>query len=234
MNDNEQNPILAFIGKLIVIFRIFAVIIMPFIMYAHSKQLRQTLREEKTAPEHRKYIKDILKMYFCLSVLYVIVFYHLIQDFIPNHAVVVFWLDVIVGIPGIIYYYFTDNSVLAAGDPTAFIVVTITIFVIGFGYYFFKVQVLWRKDADFYGNWIPNAETVRKQDEYYNQQEAEFRKAMAAKVAHDWNHPEGDKDVWDKMSTQEQEDAERVWDEKNEQLSDAMSRCPRADCYSKK
>lgn len=85
-------------------------------------------RRSASSKHERKYWTNQIVQCWCILYIAAAIYFHLFQDFLPGgfdlHAKIVDWVDTVMGLPGLIWYIYTDRTVARSGDSSQFLFVT--------------------------------------------------------------------------------------------------------------
>lgn len=237
MHDSSEveHPFLSFLNRLIALYWIFLLLVIPLLALMRIGRAYRRRRETKDKYE-KKYWSNQITQYWCILYIAVWLYYTLFQDFMPvsfeTQGVVTDWFNAVMGIPGLIWYSFTDRAVAKAGDTTQFVFITFwaVLIILSVNLILDYMKVYGYLDD---GVWIAPDRANRKRLAQFDKEEAQARalskRMKAHEMTHPMNHPE-----WKRWSKAKKDQAERQWKAEREALWKEDEQCPRASYFDAK
>lgn len=240
MSQNSQEGLFAMIARLwrafVVLYWVSLFFFFPIFALrkiAESSKRRRASRKK----EERTYWSVQLVQYSCFLYIAVCLYYHLFQDFlgvfstVETQAKITWIFEFATGIPGFVWYFFTDRQIAMNGNATDFAVATL-LGVLGLVVVLVIIDYLEiYGDLNAAGDWVPPARVVRRENEQFDREEAPYQALSKQwyehKLQHPSNHP-----TWYELSEEQRGRLNAKWEAERAELWKKMEECPRASYFT--
>jgi|GEM_PF-4434208 len=231
MSYNSESGLFATIERLwrtlVASFWIFLLFFIPALALAGIGRAYRRRRAASSKYERRYWSNEIVQCW-CILYLAAVIYFHLFQDLLPGsfdvHAKIVDLVDTVMGLPGLIWYIYTDRAVARSGDSSQFLFVTFWAILI---LLFITLLVDYMKvfgSMGMDGLWEAPDHVNKKRIAEREKRDAPIRALSAEwfdlQRAHPRNH-----DAWAELSAEQREKVTAKWDAKKEDLFERLEQC---------
>lgn len=198
MSNNSDSGFFAMIDRLwrafTAMYWVFMFFFVPIYIARHVGRAYSRKRAAKSKCE-KKFWTCRIRQDWCLLYIAVCLYYHMFQDFLSlfvsleMQAKITWCFEFATGIPGFIWYFFTDRQVVEGGNATDFAIATL-IGVIGL-----LLLELAKDYLNLYGhlsvagNWVPPPRVIERENEKFDQEEAQYRALAKQRQEHEERDP---------------------------------------------
>ncbi|CAB3780764.1 hypothetical protein [Paraburkholderia fynbosensis] len=220
MSRNSEDSPFAMIVRLwctlVACFWILLFLSLPLLALFGIAKAAKYKREAKHKIE-KKYWSNQIVQCGCLLYIAVNLYAHIFQDFLhvgfERQRQMMGWFDTVMGLPGLIWYIFTDRAVANSGDSSQFLFVTFygVLILLFFSMFLDYCKVYGRAEWGD-GHWEApdrvNRARIAKREKRFARQHALSAEWHQLQCAHPRNL-----DQWAELSKAEREAAIEIWDE---------------------
>lgn len=232
-SSNEvEHPFLSFLYRLFALYWIVLFFFIPAYTLVHIHTAYQRVKQTESKYE-KKFWRNRIRQDWCLLYISVCLYYYVFQDFIgmwfsyETRNNITWWFETVTGLPGVVWYIFTNRQVAIAGDADKFASFTI-IWVLGFLIFWLLLDYMnvFGK-VDVHGNYELPEKANKARLAKYERDEAPFKALLAERSQMQCDHPRNEPG-WSNWSKAKQQQEVAIWEANYKALNLKIEQCPRA------